>query len=130
MLASLGDFEFSVSAQNIRTFNSLKFSHSASFTEHKILNSKGLLEFTNLSSSTCSLNIHLNKILTIDIPGIVSYFREQLNEANALAFIIGEQVIGEGLWVIESLDEDYKYISNTGEIYEADLALKLKEYIE
>lgn len=130
MLASLGDFTFEVNAQNITTFTDLKFQNSANYTEHKILNRKGLLEFTGLNASTASLNIHLDSQVSEDIEGTISYFYEMMNAGEALLFMIGDNVMGEGFWVIESLDESYTRIDNLGRFLMVDLALKLKEYIE
>lgn len=130
MFASLGDFIFEVSEQNVRTFTNLKFQNSATFTEHKILGRKGLLEFTGLNASSCSLDIHLEASLIDDLQEVINYFYEAMNEGNALLFMLGSDVMGEGLWVIEGLDESYSVINNRGEVLSADLSLKLKEYID
>ena len=38
--------------------------------------------------------------------------------------------MGEGSWVIESLDEDYKTIDAWGNVTEATITLKLKESVD
>ncbi len=130
MLASLGDYEFEVSVYNLSTFSDLKFSNSAQFSEHKIIGRKALLEFTGLNASTCSLNIHLEYGLSDDLYGTIDYFYQAMNDGEALLFMIGNDVMGEGFWVIESLNESYTEISGKGDIVAADLALSLKEYID
>ena len=129
MLATLGEYEFEVSMYNIATFTDLRFSNAASYTEHRILGGKGLLEFTGLSASTCSLNIHLEEGLSEDLAGTIDYFYSAMNKGEALLFMIGSAVMGEGFWVIESLEESYPEISGKGELLTADLTLKLKEYV-
>lgn len=130
MLATLGDFTFEVNSQNITTFTDLSFTNSASYQEHKILARKGLLEFTGLNASTCSLNIHLDAQLTDNINEAISYFYDALNDGTALLFMLGDEVMGEGFWVIENMDEKYNRIDNEGRVLIADLSLRLKEYID
>ena len=130
MFAQLGDYEFEVSLQNVSTFSDLKFSNSAQYTEHKILNSKGLLEFTGLNASTCSLKMKLVAGLTDSIDETISYFYDAMNDGMALVFIIGGGVMGQGLWVIETLEESYPEISNTGQFWSVELNMSLKEYLD
>ena len=129
MLASLGDYVFEVSAYNLATFSDLKFTNSAQYQEHKIIGRKGLLEFTGLNASTCSLNIHLEYGLIDDLYGTIDYFYQAMNDGTALLFMIGPDIMGEGFWVIESMNESYPEISGQGDVVVADLALTMKEYI-
>ena len=129
MLASLGDYAFIVNSHDLATFSDLKFSNSAQFQEHKLLSRKSILEFTGLNASTCSLNIHLDCSLTVDMHSAIDYFKNSMNDGTALLFMIGEKVIGQGFWVIESIDESYPRISGEGELLIADLSLKLREYL-
>lgn len=129
MLASLGDYVFEASVYNLSTFSDLKFTNSVQYTEHKLLGRKGVLEFTGLNASTCTLNIHLEYGLSEDLYGTVNYFYEAMNDGTALLFMIGPDVMGEGFWVIESMNESYPEISGQGDLVVCDLALTLKEYI-
>lgn len=130
MIGSLGDYDFEVSTDSVKTFSDLSFSNSASYAEHKIIGRKGLLEFTNLNPSSCTLNISLSFERGIDPAEEISYFYEAMNEHEALAFTLGGDVMGEGLWVIESLDEKYTRIDNKGNVMAADITLRLKEYLD
>ena len=128
-MASLGDYYFEVSVYNLSTFSDLKFSNSAQYQEHKIIGRKGLMEFTGLNASTCSLNIHLEYGLTDDLYGTIDYFYQAMNDGTALLFMIGPDIMGEGFWVIESMNESYPKISGQGDVVVADIALTMKEYI-
>lgn len=130
MLGSLGEYEFEVSTDKFHTFDSLSFSNSVSYAEHKIIGKKSLLEFTALNPSTASLNIFLDASLGVDPPEEISALYTAMNEHEALAFTLGGAVMGGGLWVIESLEEKYTRIDNKGNILQAELSLKLKEYLE
>ena len=130
MIASLGDFDFEVSSENIRTFNNLKFSHSAAYSEHKLLNRKGVLEFTGINASSCSLTISLDSFLGNSPIENINIFKQYLNDGEALTFLIGGEVVGDGLWVIESMNETHEIINNKGEVLRAKIDLNLKEYLE
>ena len=130
MLGQLGDYEFEVSSESVKNFDSLKFSNSASYTEHKVLGRKGVLEFTGLNASSASLKISLNEYMGVDVLEEIAAFYEYMNEGTALVFMLGGEVMGEDMWVIESLDEEYSEIDNQGGVRKADITLKLKEYID
>lgn len=129
MIGQLGDYEFEVSTESVKTFDGLKFSNSAGYTEHKVLARKGLLEFTGLNASTASLKMILNERLGVDVLEEIAAFYEYMNDGTALVFMLGDEVMGEDMWVIESLDEAYTEIDNKGRVIGAELTLKLKEYV-
>ena len=130
MLGQLGDYEFEVSSESVKNFDSLKFSNSASYTEHKVLGRKGVLEYTGINASTASLKISLNERLGVDVLEEISAFYDYMNDGTALVFMLGDEVMGDDMWVIESLDEEYSEIDNQGGVRKADITLKLKEYID
>ena len=56
--------------------------------------------------------------------------REILTNHEAVPFILDGEPQGDGLWVLEGLDENYEVIDNQGTFIALDVSLKLKEYIE
>ena len=127
MIATLGSYEFEVSTDKIKTFSNLKFSNSANYSEHKILARKAIIEFTGLNASTASLTINLYASAGINPSEEISELYTLMNDHELLAFTLGGDVMGDGLWVIESLDEDYSVIDAWGNVLEATISLKLKE---
>ena len=130
MIGQLGDYEFEVSAQSVKTFDGLKLSESASWTEHKVLGRKGLLEFTGLNAGSLSLKISLNENLGVDPLTEIAALREYMKEGAAVIFMLGDEVIGSDYWVIESLDEEYSEIGSKGQVKRIEVNVKLKEYID
>lgn len=129
MIGQLGEYEFEASTQSVKNFDALKLSESASYTEHKVLGRKGLLEYTGLNAASMSLKISLNEYLGVDPAEALGAFRGYMEDGTAVVFMLGGDVIGSDLWVIESLDEDYTEIDNRGHIRRAEVNIKLKEYI-
>ena len=130
MIGQLGEYAFEVSSQSVKTFDGMKIQEGASYTEHKVLGRKGLLEFTGLNAGTMSLKISLNEYLGSEVMQEIAALREYMTEGAAVIFMLGNEVIGEDLWVIESLDEEYTEIDNKGRVRRAELNLKLREYLD
>ena len=130
MLATLGNYEFEVSTEKVKTFTDLKFTNSANYAEHKVIGRKGIIEFTGLNASTASLTINLYAHAGVNPSEEITEFYEAMNNYELLVFTLGGEVMGEGSWVIESLDEDYKTIDAWGNVTEATITLKLKESVD
>lgn len=130
MVGTLGSVEFTVSENKIRTFRDLSFTHSASYAEHKILGRKTLLEFTGINASSCSMKILLDAQFGVNPAEELQTLYEAMNKHEAIAFTLGGQVMGAGLWVIENLNETHSIIGAGGALMQAEVNLSLKEYIE
>lgn len=127
IIGSLGSISFNVSENSVKTFSDLNFQRKASFAEHKILNGKGLLEYTGHDAATCSLKIDLNASMGINPKDELEKLRELFNNREVVNFMLGPDVLGE--WVIESMSENLKFIGRNGEIISAEINLTLKEYL-
>ena len=130
MIGSLGSVEFVASEDSVKTFRDLSFSRQANFSEHAVINSKGLLEFTGLKAVTCSLKIILDASLGIIPVKELNTLLDIMNNHEAVALILGGDIQGAGLWVIESMNENLELITNSGEIFRVSVNLSLKEYLE
>ena len=91
---------------------------------------KSIIEFTGLNASTATLSITLDITQGVSPSECITDLYTAMNEHEALPFTLGGDVMGEGLWVIEGLDEKYVHVSAKGEVLRAEIDLKLKEYIE
>ena len=129
-LGSLDDIEFEVSDEKVRTFRDLNLNKSAKFAAHEIHNKKALLEFTGFDADDLSLKIDINSALGVDVKEELDALHDLFNNHEAVPFILNGEPQGEGLWVLESLDEDFSMINNKGELVRVELSLKLKEYLE
>ena len=129
-VGSLGDIAFEVSSEKIKTFRDLQIQRSAKYTEHAIHGKKGLLEFTGFAAATGSLNIRLDAALGVDPKEEFDALLEVFNEHQAVPLILDGEPIGDGLWVIESIDENFEVVNNQGTAIALEVPLKLKEYVE
>ena len=130
MIGSLGEVVFEVSSDLVRTFRDFQIQRSAKFSEHAIHGGKALLEFTGLAPASMSLSIRLDAGLGVNPKEELEALREILTNHEAVPFILDGEPQGDGLWVLEGLDENYEVIDNQGTFIALDVSLKLKEYIE
>lgn len=130
MIGTLGNIVFEVAEGNVKTFRDLSFTHSANYTEHKILGRTGLVEFTGLNAMTCSLKIDLNASLGVNTEQELEALAEILTEHESVDFVLDGQPIGSGQWIIENMTTTANMIDNKGAIISATVSLTLKEYNE
>ena len=130
MIGSLGDVVFEVSTERVRTFRDLQIQRSAKYSEHAIHGRKGLLEFTGLSPASVSLSIRLDAGLGVNPKEELNTLHDILNNHEAVPFILDGEPQGDGLWVLEGVDENHEIIDNHGASIAVEVSLKLKEYIE
>ena len=130
MIGSFGDIVFEVSDEKVKTFRDLQIQRSAQYAEHSIHGRKSLLEFTGLTAASASLAISLKAWLGVNPKEELYTLREALEKHIAMPLIFDGEPQGDGLWVIESLDEKFEIIDNHGTFTSIDVSLKLREYIE
>ncbi len=130
MIGSFGEVVFEVSDEKVRTFRDYQIQRSAKYSEHTIHGRKGLLEFTGLSPASASLSIKLDAGLGVNPKEELNNLREILNKHEAVPFILDGEPQGDGLWVLESLKENFEIIDNHGTFISINVSLNLKEYIE
>ena len=130
MIGSFGSTAFEVSPEKIKTFRDFQLRRSAKYTEHAIHGRKGLLEFTGFSAATASLRIRLDAGLGVNPKEELNALHEILTKHEAVPFILDGEPQGDGLWVLESVDENFEIIDNHGTLVAVEVQLKIKEYIE
>ena len=131
MIGSIGEIVFEVdSEQSILTIDEFSETHSASYAEHGVINSKGLLEFTGLKASSASFIMRLDMSLGVNPDEQIRRLLDMLEEHEAVNFILAGIPKGHGRWVIESLDVKHKTIDSRGYTRVAEVSIRLKEYIE
>lgn len=130
MLGSIGPVEFTVSESEVKTFSEMNFTHKASFASHKIIARNELIEFTGIDASSCSLRIVLSADRGNDVHNDIESLKELLTSHQAAPFTLGGNVMGSGLWVIETMNIGLQRVDAYGNILMADISLTLKEFCD
>ena len=126
MIGSFGPVVFEVSESKVYTFDEFKRQTQAKFGTHELLGKKPKLEFIAPGLDSISFQIVLNASLGIDIAAELVKLRDIVNNGQYHPLLIGDDSIGN--FVIESLSESWRNISNLGRPQVVALDISLKEY--
>lgn len=128
MIGCFGSVTFLTSDKRICTFNNLKRSISASYSEHKRYTKKSQREFEGPQNQTVTFEMKfvaghgvkpltmLNKIIKLCENGTVC------------TFVLGGQKVGDGRWIIDSVDADYREVWSHGELVSVSVTVTATEY--
>lgn len=128
IVGSLGKTIFGCSSHYIKTINNLSIEKSAKWTEFEIINNKPKLQFNNSTLDKLKFDIHLNAIWNVNCLAAAKEFEDYMKKGKVLRFILGGKIVGNGLYVIESISENYIAYSPIGTVIKMGLSLQLKEY--
>lgn len=134
MIGILGDIPFSVSFNGsepeILNFSELGRNGEANYEEHKRKWNKSSLEFIGLGVEKISLKITLRSDFGISPKKLLKQIVDHKDRGEVLDFILGEELVGSGSYVINSYDAGYEYITNNGTVKKIDININLSEYVE
>ena len=88
-----------------------------------------LLKFEVAKGSTV-YNIRLDAALGVNPREEFDALLEIFTEHQAVPLILDGEPIGDGLWIIENIDENFEVVNNKGTAIALEVPLKLREYVE
>ena len=112
-IASLGDVTFSVSDKVVETFKSLKYTESASYSQHKPHGAMAVPEFTGFDAPQITFNITLSAFFGINPRKEYDKLREMMMSKKGYALAIGTELFGD-LWLITNLSRALEYMYKDG----------------
>ncbi|MBQ7168441.1 MAG: phage tail protein [Synergistaceae bacterium] len=130
MIGSIGTVTFVASEDYLRTFRDLSVSRKASYAEHKIIGRHSLLEFTGLDAATCSLKVTFDAQFGLNPYEEMTQLRDLMTNHEPVPFVLAGEVIGLGLWVVESINANIEIVDNDGFIFRASADISLKEWVD
>lgn len=125
-IGSLGSVVFSVSSNQVKTFDDMKRSGSAKFASHNRHLKDTLLEFTGNDPDKITFSITLSVFLGVDPQSEISALWAAKRAGRIMRLVIGRKSYGN--WVINSLSEDYDRVDNKGNVLIANVSVSLTEY--
>ena len=124
-----GDLVFEVSSFRILTFDNYKRITKHRYAKHEIMNYKPKLESVGNDLEEIELQIKFMVSLGVNPAFEVEKLREMCRNAETNYLIIGTEVIGGCLFVLEEISEQVDSWSGTGEIISSTVNVKFKEYV-
>ena len=127
-IGSLGDVVFEVSSEKVKTLRDMQRQGTARFATHEIIGKKPLREFLGPGLEKITFQIQLSASLGVDPASEMKTLRELRDKGEALEFVLGGSAVGEELWTIEDLSEEWSRINGQGTIIFATVSVTLQEY--
>ena len=124
-----GDLVFEVSSFRILTFDNYKRKTSHRYVKHDIFNYKPKLESVGNDLEEVELKIKFMTSLGVNPAVEIEKLRAMCRNAETNYLIIGTEVIGGCLFVVDEISEEVESWSGTGEIISSTVNVKFKEYV-
>lgn len=127
-IGAFGDLLFEVSYFKILSFDKWQRTTKHRYATHNIMNYKPKLESVGKDLETISLEILFHTGLGVDPRTETEKLRTMCNNGEVNYLIVGAEVIGNCLFVIEEVSEAVEHWSGTGQILTSRVTVKFKEY--
>ena len=128
LVGFLGGTPFITSRQYIYTFDDYTRGSAARYAKHDIIGEKPYLEYLGPDIEEIGFKMKLRSDHGISPRVELEKLRKYRNQGKVMSLVLGGRVVGKTKWVIESISEAVNYWSKSGQIYSADVDIKLKEY--
>ena len=125
-IGSFGDVIFRVEEENILTIGAMSREKKSRWEEAQILNDLSFLEFRGRDLTTISLDIQLIETSKMKIVDTLNTLNNMLENGENHELILGNTLIGEFPFVLESISE--KFEKHQEQFQYVELSITLKEY--
>lgn len=127
-IGAFGNLVFEVSYNKILTFDKYQRTTKHRYQKHDIINYTPKLESLGRELEEISLEIYFNRALNVNPKEEIQKLRQMCNNAEVNYLIIGGEVIGGCLWVIEEVSENPEHFGGGGQILTSRVNVQFKEY--
>lgn len=127
-IGSFANIIFEVSDRKVLTYDDYKRESKARYAQHQLINQPAVSEWLGRELEELSFKMTFSVALKVNPKVEVEKLRQLCHDGWADYLIVGTSVIGENLWIIESISEDVKAWDNAGNILLSTVNVKMVEY--
>lgn len=129
VVGCLGDVIFTVSSEQVKTLDNMRWSGSARYPAHQRHGTNALTEFTGIDPDQMSFNITLSGYLGVnpmtELVKIWNYERS----GQAVPLVIGTKAYGKYRWNVISHTIQGQSFDGDGDLVTATVSISLQEYL-
>ena len=129
MIGTFGPVTFTVSEQQVRTFDALSRTESARWSKHDVIAKKPVSEFLGPDLGALSFVMHFNATLGVNPRKETDQLIRIVREGEVYPFILGDRRFGMGKYSLKSVKVDFKRVDNRGNVLIAEANVSLEEYV-
>ena len=128
-LGAFGDLVFEVSSFKVLTYDDYKRETKARYAKHELINQTTVLEYLGAEPEEISFKMTFTTALKVNPAAEAEKVRQMCLDGVTDYLILGNAVVGENLWVIESVSEAAQSWDNKGNILASEVNVKMLEYV-
>jgi len=129
MVGCLGDVEFSVSADLVKTLENFAWKASARYGSHERHGMKSLPEFTGMDDDTVTFDVTLSEAFGLrNVQREINLLMKYLRDGEVLPLVIGSKSYGVYRWVLTEVSVKNRTTDGSGRVIDALVSLALLEY--
>lgn len=128
MIGFFGSVTFQTSDKRICTFNNLRRSISASYSEHKRYTKKSQREFEGPENQSVTFEMKFIAGYGVRPLAMLDKIIKLCENGTVCTFVLGGHRVGGGRWTIENVDADYRVVWNHGELVSVAVNVTATEY--
>lgn len=128
VIGSLGDTVFSVSRNQVKTFDDMSWESSANYSAHDRHLKDPILEFTGTGADTISFSMYFSVFLGVDPLAEIGKLLDAERNGKVMTLIIGTKKYGRHKWVITGTSKKLIKFDNKGKLLIASVDIKLTAY--
>lgn len=110
------------------TFDGLTRKSEARWAQHDIIGYKPILEFIGPGLEEISFTMILNATYGVDPEEEMKKLRKMRDEGIELIFMLGDEMITENCFILQSVDEEHRFYDGQGNLLVSAVNVSLKEY--
>lgn len=128
-IGAFNELVFEVSTERVITYDDYKRDTKARYARHEMINQTSVLEYLGRDLEEISFTMMFTVSLGVDPAEETSKLRRMCLDGVADYLILGNTVVGENLWTIESVGEAKKAVDHFGKTIVASVNVKMVEYV-
>ena len=128
-IGAFAELVFEVSNYRVITYDEYKRESKSRYAKHELINQTDTLEWLGRDVGEISFTMTFTTMLNVDPTEEADKVRVLCEDGVADYLILGNTVIGDNLWLIESVSESAKAWDNAGNILVSSVDVKMLEYV-
>jgi len=127
-VGTLGNIVFSVSSNQVRTFEGMSWDSSAQYAQHNRHLRDVLLEFTGTNADTISFSMYFSAFLGVNPMNELAKLLNAERSGQIMRLVIGNRAYGKHRWVITQTSKELERFDNRGNLLVARVTVSLMAY--
>ena len=128
-IGAFSDLVFECSSERVFTFDDYKRESKARYAKHELINQSPALEFLGADVGEITFSMIFSDSLGVDPAQEAQRVRDLCEYGVADFLIIGNEVFGDNMWVIERFEEEAKAFDESARIILSSIKVTPKEYV-